>query len=115
MVSRAGTWLQFAHLMDERWQASDLGKDAVSCHGHWGTTDLQAKGCKVSLIDSPHLRDGFSPCHRAREHLKHCQEFLGGQARMRHRVTPSPRTAAGLWSLSPSGHLSVQEQLGNLP
>lgn len=37
VVSRAGTWLQFAHLMDERWQASDLGKDAVSCHGHWGS------------------------------------------------------------------------------
>lgn len=37
VVSRAETWLQFAHLMDERWQASDLGKDAVLCHGHWGT------------------------------------------------------------------------------
>jgi len=72
-----------------------------------GAGDLRAKGGRVFSADSLHLRDGFNPRHWAQEHLKQCQEFLGGQARTGHRVTPSLSTAARPWSLSLSGHLSV--------
>lgn len=62
VLSRAGTWLWFARLTDERWQASDLAKAVGLCHGHRASRELRAEG---SWVPSLHLRGAFSPCHGA--------------------------------------------------